>query len=308
MSLLLLVPGLFFLLVGLKIMRNGLENAADRWMGRALQSLTGSPLAAMITGAVITALVQSSTAITVLTIGFVNAGVLNLVQAVGIILGANIGTCITSQLLSFNLTALALPSMAAGVVFLIPGQKRAAFLNTAHALLGFGMIFLGLEAISASFVPLRSSVLFTNLLSSLSGRHLLAVLAGLAFTGLVHSSATTTGVVVALSRQGLLDLESAIALVLGGNIGTCITALLASISSTAAGKRAAAAHVILNLGGVLLFLPFLHPFSSLIGLTDPSLPRQVSNAQTIFNIACSLAVLPFIRGFARLLNVLVREP
>lgn len=299
--------GLALLLGGLQIMRGGLERAARSRMRRVLTALAGSPLTALFTGTVITAMVQSSTAITVLAIGFVNAGMLGLVQAIGIILGANIGTCVTAQMLSFNLAALAAPAMAAGLACFAMGKKRATLKYAGQSLLGFGMIFLGLELISDSFVPLRHTAWFSGMLSSLGGRPLPAALAGAVFTGLIHSSATTTGVVMALSRQGLIDLPSAIALVLGGNIGTCITAVLASIGGTATGKRVALAHVLLNLGGVLAFLPLLHPFSVLVQLTDPSLSRQIANAQTIFNVASSLVVFPFIHGFARLLTVLVRE-
>lgn len=299
--------GLALLLKGLQIMRGGLERAAHSRMRRALAALTKSPAAALLTGAVVTALVQSSTAITVLAIGFVNAGMMGLVQAIGIILGANIGTCMTAQMLSFNLNTLAVPAIAMGLACLARGKKRTAYKYAGQSLIGFGMVFTGLELISSSFAPLRHSAWFAALLSSLDGKPLLAVLAGTVFTGLIHSSATTTGVVMALARQGLLDLPSAIAVVLGSNIGTCITAVLASIGGTATGKRVALAHVLLNLGGVAAFMPLLQPFSALAQWTDPSLPRQIANAQTIFNVTSSLAVLPFIYGFARLLTVLIRE-
>ncbi len=288
-------------------MRKGLERTAHSRMRRTLATLTSSPTAALVMGTVSTALVQSSTAITVLAIGFVNAGILGLVQAIGIVLGSNIGTCVTAQMLSFNLAILAAPAMVAGLVCLALGNKRTALKYAGQSLLGFGLIFSGLEIISRSFAPLRHSAWFTGMLASLDGRPLQAVLVGTLFTGLIHSSATTTGVVLALSRQGLLDLPSAIALVLGGNIGTCITAVLACIGGTATGKRVALAHVLLNVLGVAIFLPLLQPFSALVQLTAHSLPRQIANAQTIFNVASSLAVFPFIYGFARLLTVLVKE-
>ncbi len=288
-------------------MRRGLERTAHSRMRRTLATLTGSPATALLIGTVSTALVQSSTAITVLAIGFVNAGMLGLVQAIGIVLGTNIGTCVTAQMLSFNLAVLATPAMAAGLVCLALGNKRTALKYAGQSLLGFGLIFFGLEIISSCFGPLRHSAWFTDMLSSLGGRPLQAVLAGTLFTGLIHSSATTTGVVLALARQGLLDLPSAIALVLGGNIGTCITAVLACIGGTATGKRVALAHVLLNLFGVAVFLPLLHPFSALVQLTDHSLPRQIANAQTIFNVVSSLVVFPFIYSFARLLTLLVKE-
>ncbi|HOV80341.1 MAG TPA: Na/Pi cotransporter family protein [Bacillota bacterium] len=301
------LTGIFLLLAGLRIMKYGLERAAGFKMHSFIASFTGSSLSAFLTGTAVTALIQSSTAVTVLVIGFVNAGILNLVQAVGIILGANIGTCVTAQILSFNLSALALPSMALAAALLVTGKKKPSLKYTSQALFGFGLIFLGLETISDSFAFLRDSAMFAGIISSLSGSPCLAVLAGAVFTGLIHSSSTTTGVVMALSKQGLLDLETSIALVLGGNIGTCATAFLASIGGTATGKRVALAHILLNLGGVAMFMPFLHPFSVLVQFTDPHLPRQISNAQTIFNIACSLIVLPFTGHFARLLIALVRE-
>lgn len=301
------LAGLALLLSGLRIMRGGLERAAHSRMRHILSSITGSPASALLTGAAITALVQSSTAVTVLTIGFVNARLMNLVQAIGIILGANIGTCVTAQMMSFNLVVLALPALTAGLACLITGLFYASLRTAGQSLLGFGMIFLGLDVISASFAPMQELEKFTILLSSLGGEPLLAVLVGMVFTGLIHSSATTTGVVIALSKDGLLDLSSAIALVLGGNVGTCVTAILASIGGTATGKRVALAHVLLNFAGVLLFLPLLQPFAALVQLTDPSLPRQIANAQTIFNVISSLAVLPFIYGFARLLTVIISD-
>lgn len=297
--------GLTLLLTGLKLMRNGLERAAYSKMRRALTALTGSPLAAMLTGTVATALVQSSTAITVLAIGLVNAGIMGLVQAVGVILGANIGTCVTSQMLSFNLATLAVPALAAGVMFLALGKKTAPLRFAGQSLFGFGFIFWGLDLVSDSFTPLRHSEWFIGILASLGGSPLLAVLAGAVFTGLIHSSATTTGVVMSLSHQGLLDLPSAIAVILGGNIGTCITAILASLGGTPTGRRVALAHVLLNLGGVLLFLPVIHPFALFMQLTDPSIPRQIANAQTVFNVVSSLAVLPFMHVFTRLLIFLI---
>lgn len=292
--------GLVLLLGGLSIMRGGLEKAARSRMSHLLERLAGSPARSFFTGAVITALVQSSTAITVITIGFVNAGVLNLAQAVGIVLGANVGTCLTTQLLSFDLYSIALPAAAAGLS-LILFSKKPPLIYTGRALLGLGLIFFGLEALTDAFIPLHSSPRFVQTVSSTQSPWA-AALYGCIFTGIIHSSATTTGVIMALSRHGLIDLPLAIAAVIGSNIGTCITAVLASMGGTATGKRVALAHVLLNLGGAALFLPLLGPFAALVGLTADTLPRQIANAQTIFNVLSSLLVLPFTVQFTRLLS------
>ncbi|WP_066634695.1 Na/Pi cotransporter family protein [Desulfolucanica intricata] len=293
--------GLAVLLCGMQKMRRGLEGAALTGIKRALAAATGTPIMAALTGMLLTLLVQSSTAVTVLTVSFVNAGLMNLVQAIGIILGSNIGTCITAQMMSLDLTKLALPAVLLGMTVMFFGHKHRTYYFLGQGILGFGLVFLGLFIISQAFAPLQDSPWFNSLLASIKSSPLLAVLAGALFSGLIHSSATTTGVVITLSGQGMVDLPTAIALVLGSNIGTCISAVLASLGGTITGKRVAMAHVLLNVFGVLLFLPLLYPFADLVALTADNLPREIANAHTLFNVLSSLMALPLIRPFAHLL-------
>lgn len=298
--------GVALLLFGMRFMKDGLEKAAKSRIRRSLQTLTRTPLVGFITGTVITALVQSSTAVTVITIGFVNAGIIGFHQAVGIILGTNIGTCITAQMMSFKLEELALPAIGLGSLMMIWPQRKA-IRDIGQSIVGFGIVFLGISTMSDALEPLKQSQTFIRLLGSVSANSLLGVIAGTVFTALIHSSATTTGVVIALSHLGLIDLPTAIAIVLGSNIGTCITAVLAAIGTPAGAKQVAAAHVLLNVIGVLMFIPFINPFAELIIQTASTLPRQIANAHTLFNVFSSLAVLPFARQFSALVQKLVPE-
>lgn len=298
--------GLFLLLRGMQIMKRGLENLSRDRMKRSLAALTATPLVGALTGTVLTMLAQSSTAISVLSVGFVNAGLMNLEQAVAILLGANVGTCVTVQLISFDLFRLALPAALAGLVlWAVKGRGPAGQLG--RALFGFGAVFAGLWLMSQSLAPLREAAWFTGTIVALQQNHLLSVLSGVLASALLHSSAAATGIVMLLSGQQLIELPTAVAMVLGNNIGTCITAVLASLSGPRAGKQVAAAHVLLNVLGAALFLPLLHPFTALVSLTAGDLPRQVANAHTIFNVLSSLVVLPLVYPFTALVRLLVPD-
>ncbi len=300
------VTGLYLLLKGMQVMKEGLENLSREKMKRSLAALTSTPAMAAFTGTALTMLAQSSTAISVLSVGLVNAGLLTLEQAVGILLGANVGTCVTVQIISFDLFKLALPAAAAGLLLrLFMPRRPLGWLG--RALFGFGMVFAGLQLMSSSLAPLREASWFTGTLLSLRHSAPLSVLAGVLGSALLHSSAAATGIVMLLANQQLIDLPTAVAMVLGNNIGTCFTAALASLSGPRAGKQVAAAHVILNVLGVFLVLPLLQPFSSLVELTAGTLPRQVANAHTIFNVASSLAVLPVIGPFTALVRLVVPD-
>ncbi|SFG27405.1 phosphate:Na+ symporter [Desulfotomaculum arcticum] len=300
------LAGLYLLLQGMQIMRSGLENLSREKMKRALSTLTATSVAAAITGTLLTMLAQSSTAVSVLTIGFINAGLLNLAQAVGIILGANVGTCITVQLISFDLFKLALPAVAVGAVLCVLGGHRPTG-QLGRSLFGFGLVFGSLWLIATALAPLREASWLNEILSTLHGSPLRAVLAGTLVTALLHSSAAATGIVMLLSEQQLVSLPIALALVLGNNIGTCITAILASFGGSRVGKQVAAAHVLLNVLGVILFLPFIQPLAILVGHSADNLPRQVANAHTLFNIISSLVVLPLARPFTRLVKLIVPD-
>lgn len=296
--------GVALLLFGMQFMKTGLENVAQRRMRSTLQTLTRTPLTGALAGTVITALVQSSTAVTVITIGLVNAGIISFYQAVGIVLGTNIGTTVTAQLISFRFEDLALPAIGLGAI-IMTWSRRKGWRYLSQSIVGFGIVFLGIATMSHALTPMKDSPLFLRALSAMSVSPLLGVLAGSVFTALIHSSGTTTGVVIALAHQGMIDLPAAIAVIFGSNIGTCITGVIASIGSSVNAKRVAVSHVMLNVIGVLLFLPFLSPFSAQIARTDPVLARQVANAHTVFNIISSVVVLPFARQFANLIVKMV---
>lgn len=296
--------GVALLLFGMRFMKEGLESAAKNRLKRALKALTKTPLIGFLTGTFLTAIVQSSTAVTVITIGFVNAGIITFYQAVGIILGTNVGTCITAQMISFRLEELALPAIGLGALLMIlPQQRSLRYLG--QSIVGFGIVFLGIGTMSDSLEPLRNSPAFSKLLGQVSSNALFGVISGALFTALIHSSATTAGVVMALSHQGLLDLPTAIAIILGSNIGTCVTGVLAAIGTPPAAKQVAAAHVLLNVFGVAVVLPLINPFTDLVASTASTLPRQIANAHTIFNVLSSLLVLPFARNFAAVVQKVI---
>ena len=270
--------GVALLLFGMRFMKAGLEKAAQKRIKQALKTLTKTPLIGFLTGTLITALIQSSTAVTVITIGFVNAGVIGFYQAIGIILGTNVGTCITAQMISFKLEELALPAIGLGALLMIfPGRQAIRYLG--QSIVGFGIVFLGIGTMSDSLEPLKHSQAFISLLGRVSSNEVFGVVAGALFTALVHSSATTAGVVMALSHQGLVTLTTAIAIILGSNIGTCITAVLAAIGTPPAAKQVAAAHVLLNVIGVALIMPFIHPFTGLVELLMYPISLLIGNPQ-----------------------------
>ncbi|MBU7005684.1 Na/Pi cotransporter family protein [Phosphitispora fastidiosa] len=306
LSLLNFFAGIALLLFGMRFMRDGLESAARRRMQEALKTLTRNPLTGFITGTVITALVQSSTAVTVITIGFVNAGILTFSQAVGIVLGTNVGTCITTQIISFRIENIALPAIGLGALLIVVPRKKS-LRCLGQSITGFGIIFLGINTISDALEPLKNSPHFVDLLAQVSSNAFFGVVAGTFFTALIHSSATTTGIVITLSRQGLVDLPTSIAIILGSNIGTCITGVLAAIGTPPAAKQVAAAHVLLNVVGAIAVIPFILPFAHLVETTATALPRQIANAHTIFNVLSSLLVLPFTQYFTKLVKKLIPD-
>jgi phosphate:Na+ symporter len=287
-----LVGGLALFLFGMRILSESLKKAAGDRLKRALDKLTSSRLRGVGTGAVVTAAVQSSSLTTVTLVGLINAGLLSLEGAVPVIMGANIGTTVTAQLISFKFGAFALPILAIG--FAMQFMRRDKYVHAGQVILGFGMVFLGMNIMSDGVSPLRSSPEVVGWLATLGEVPVLGILAGAGFTGIIQSSSATTGLVIAMGMGDLIDLKSAIALILGANIGTCVTVLLASIGSSLSSKRAAHAHLIFNIGGVAIFYPFIGFFSQLVALTAAELPRQIANAHTIFNVVTTLILIPFV--------------
>ncbi len=297
--------GLGLFIYGIREMSEGLHKASGEKMRKVLHSLTGGPKRGVLVGAGITTLIQSSSATTVMVVGFVSAGLMNLTQALGVIFGANIGTTITAQLIAFKLTDFALPIIGVGMIMSIT-VKRKIYKNIAEFLLGFGILFLGLSILTQVIKPLGDSPVFKEILVNFSINPLLGVLAGALVTAILQSSSVTTGMILGLSMAGLIDLGAALPLVLGCNIGTCVTALIASLGTSIGAKRAAMAHIIFNIFGVLIFLPFLGLFKKLVALTATDVTREIANAHTLFNIINTLIFLPLIPVFAKFLTFIIK--
>ncbi len=300
-----ILGGLGLFIYGIREMSEGLHKASGEKMRKVLHSLTGGPKRGVLVGAGITSLIQSSSATTVMVVGFVNAGLMTLTQSLGVIFGANIGTTITAQLIAFKLTDYALPIIGIGMIMALLAKRRL-YKNIAEFLIGFGILFLGLSILTQVIKPLGDSPVFKDILVSFSRNPLLGILAGAFVTGIFQSSSVTTGMILGLSMAGLIDLGSALPLVLGCNIGTCVTALIASIGASIGARRAAAAHIIFNIVGVIIFLPFLGPFKQLVSVTSTDVTREIANAHTLFNVINTLIFIPLIPLFARFLTFIIK--
>jgi|SaaInlStandDraft_1057018.scaffolds.fasta_scaffold14519_2 phosphate:Na+ symporter len=299
-----LLGGLAIFLHGMDTMTAALKAVAGDGMKTLLKKLTSNRLAAAFTGAGVTAVIQSSSVTTVLVVGFISAGVMNLQQSIGVIMGANIGTTITAQVIAFKVTKYALGLVFIGwfpLFFLRKENLRQASM----ALMGLGVVFLGMTLMSEATHPLRTYQPFMDWMQNLESP-LLGVLLGAAFTALVQSSSATTGIVIMLASQGLLPLEGGIALCMGANIGTCFTALLASIGKRREVLQAVGIHIMFNVLGVIIWFAFIPEISlwmievspqslGLVGLEKLAVetPRQIANAHTFFNVANTLLLIPF---------------
>jgi len=303
-TILALYGGLGLFIYGLQFLSESLQRAAGDRFRVLLERLTGTPIKGLSVGVLVTALVQSSSATTVMVVGLVNAGLMTLVQAAGVIFGANIGTTITGQLVAFKLTDYALPMIGLGFTLSFFGKRRTPK-RAGEILLGLGLLFLGMKLMSQYLSPLLKQPWAANLILQFSAQPLLGVLVGAALTGIVQSSSATTGLVIALGAEGAISLYAAVPLILGANIGTCATALLASIGSSLMARRAAVVHLLFNVIGVVIALPFLGLFEGFVQHLGTEVPRQIANAHTVFNVGASLLLLPFVGHLTRLARVIV---
>jgi len=324
-----LMGGLGLFLFGMKIMSEGLQKIAGSRMRKILAALSNNRIVGTLVGIAVTAIIQSSSATTVIVVGFVNAGLMSLVQSIGVILGANIGTTITAQLIAFKITKYALPAIGVGVGFkLFSKNKKWSYLG--EILLGFGLLFFGLSVMKQAFDPLKTSEEFRQLFLIVGDNHLAGVLIGAVLTMIVQSSSATIGITLALASSGILNFEASVALILGENIGTTITANLAAIGTNLAARRTAFAHFLFNSLGVcymLLFFSFFLQFISNITPGDadfviqtkeqaariggsigdkPFIARHIANTHTMFNIVNTLIFLPLIGVLAKLSTVVIR--
>lgn len=286
------VGGLGLFLFGMKTMADGLQKATGESAKKIFELLTNNRILGVFVGIIVTAIIQSSSATTVMVVGFVNAGLMTLKQAVGVIMGANIGTTMTAQLIAFKLTNVALPAIAIGVWFTLFSKKKL-LRNIGHIVLGFGFLFMGMKMMESGLKPVAQMPGFSKLMVTFSNYPLLGVLIGFLLTAIVQSSSATIGILQALALSGQIDIAFALPILFGDNIGTCVTALISSIGANNTAKRAALLHLIFNIVGTFIFLFLLPVFTPIILKTASDPVRQIANAHTLFNIANTTIQLPF---------------
>jgi phosphate:Na+ symporter len=295
-----LLGGLAIFLIGMDMMTEALRLIVGGKARKVIERLTSNRFTGLLTGAGITAVVQSSSVTTVLVVGFISAGLMTFVESIPVILGSNIGTTITAQIIAFNVTTWAL-ALVAGGFLATQIAKREKHKAQGAAVVGLGLVFFGMVVMGEAMSPLRTYEPFINAMESLDNLFL-AILAGAIFTALVQSSSATTGIVIVLASQGLITLEAGIGLIMGANIGTSVTALLAAIGKPRDAQRAAVAHLMFNVLGVLIWLPFLGWLGSWVETIGGGTSREVANAHTIFNVLNALVFLPFVNQFAALIT------
>lgn len=288
-----MLGGLALFLYGMNMMSNGLEMAAGDKMKTILEKLTSNRILGVLVGALVTAIIQSSSATTVMVVGFVNSGLMSLTSAVWVIMGANIGTTITGQLIAIDITAIAPLIAFIGVAMIVffKSQKLDAI---GSVIGGLGILFIGMETMSSAMVPLRTMPEFVGLISKFQNPFI-GILVGTLFTALIQSSSASVGILQALAKSGVMTLSSSIYVLFGQNIGTCITSVLASIGTSKNAKRTTIIHLSFNIIGTVLFvtISMLFPFADLVqSLTPSNVAAQIANVHTIFNVTTTLLLLP----------------
>ena len=302
-SVLQVLAGVGVLIYGIIIMGDSLQIIAGDRLRRLIGSLTGTPIKGMMVGTVVTSILQSSSATTVMVVSFVDVGFMTLTQAIGVILGANIGTTVTGQLIAFKITNFAyLCAMVGAAICILCHKKRHKQIGV--GLLGFALLFIGMYMMQQpmSFLKARP-----DLLAAFSNHPVLAFLAGLIITLIVQSSSATVGLTMAVAAQGVVPLETSILIILGDNIGTTITAVLASLGANRAAKQAAAAHVMIKVLGTVAIIMVLPAYTLLIKMTSSDISRQVANAHTIFSIVVAFMFLPFVSQYAKFIRKLIPD-
>jgi phosphate:Na+ symporter len=313
-----LLGGLALFLFGIEQMAEALKVVAGERMKLILARLTTNRFTGALTGAFFTAIIQSSSVTTVLVVGFITAGLMSMSQSIGIIMGANIGTTITAQIIAFKITKAALLMVAGGFGMLF-FSKQEKIQHYGQAIMGLGLLFFGMTIMSDAMTPLRDYQPFLDLMMRMENP-LIGILVAAFFTSLIQSSSAATGIVIVLASQGFITLPAGIALAFGSNIGTCVTALLAAIGKPREAIRAAVVHVLFNTFGVLIWLGFIDHLASVVTLISPShetlsgtarlaaeTPRQLANAHTLFNLANTLIFIGLTSQFARLVEWLVPD-
>ncbi|MHA2152780.1 MAG: Na/Pi cotransporter family protein, partial [Candidatus Thorarchaeota archaeon] len=302
-----IIGGLALFMYGVTLLRETLGKISGKNVVRILEKVSNNPVKGMGAGAAATLMTQSSS-ITVLTlIGFVNAGMMTFRQSVNVMLGSEIGTTITAQLVSFDVGVIFWPLVAIGFFMkMFSKNERVELVGT--VIFSLGLLFLAMDFMKQGAAPLTTEYpFFRNLINDYGAIPIVGILIGALIAGVTQSSSATTSLVIAMGAAGAIDLGPGIALVMGANIGTCFLELFAGLGATTPAKRTAIAQTIINIVGVAVFLPFLGPFTNLVVLTDTSLPRQIANAHTIFNVLVSLMFIPLVGLLVRLCERLIPD-
>lgn len=301
--------GLGLFLFGIRTMGDGLENAAGAKLKRMLEVLTGNRFLAVLVGFVVTAIIQSSTATTVMVVGFVNAGMMSLAQAVGVIMGANIGTTVTSLLIALNFSSVAAAAVLVGVILML-ASKKTVVKNLGAIFTGFGLLFLGIDMMSDSVAPLRDSAGFMNFIVTVSEsplRPLFGIILGIVMTAVLQSSSASVGVLQTLAMQGLVPLKFSVFVLFGQNIGTCLTALFSTVGAKKNSKRAAVIHLLFNVigTGIFILIALLTPYVEWIEKLSPDPMAQIAISHIVFNIVSTVVMFPFAKVLVKLSCLLV---
>ncbi|AUN13520.1 Na/Pi cotransporter family protein [Paraclostridium sordellii] len=303
-----LMGGLGLFLYGMNLMADGLQKSAGEKLKRIVELLTSNVLMGVLVGALVTAIIQSSSATTVMVVGFVNAGIMTLPQAIGVIMGANIGTTITAQLVSLDLVGIAPLALGIGIVIYLFSKNQKAK-TIAEILIGFGILFTGMDFMKEAVKPLAEFKGFTDALVAFSNQPILGILLGFGITAIVQSSSASMGMLLALASQGLIPLTAALPILYGENIGTCVTSLISSIGASINARRAAVMHLVFNVIGTIVFMLILtKPITMIVQNLNPDdVSRQIANAHTLFNVINVILLLPFSKYIVKLTMKLMPE-
>ncbi len=311
-----LIGSLGFLLYGMKLMSDGVQKSAGEKLQRALSVITGNRYVALLTGLIITMIIQSSGASTVMVVTFVNAGLMTLTQSVGVIFGANIGTTITAWIVSifgfnFKISAFAIPVFGVGYFLTLIFKKKNVYKNLGEAIMGFGMLFLGLSGLSDVFTPEQLGWLF-----KINGSGPIAIIAGfligIIITALLHSSSAFSAIVITMAFNGLISWELAAAMTLGSNVGSTIDAILAAIGTSADARRSALIHVMFNIFGTVIALIFFTPFLNLVvfltpGRANSNIAIRISMLHTVFKVLSTVVLLPLQNPLVKLTRLIIKD-
>ena len=305
-----LIGGLGLFLYGISVMGEGLQKSTGPKLEKAIGLLTSNIVMGVLVGTIVTGIIQSSGATTVMVVGFVNAGIMSLYQAIGVIMGANIGTTVTAQLVSFDVSILSSIALGIGIVLYMIGSKSKPMLkNISEILIGFAILFIGMQFMKDAVSPLSEYPIVKKILAELAAHPILALIAGFLMTTILQSSSASMGILIALSSQGLMPLSAALPILYGDNIGSCTTSLISSIGANKNAKRAATMHLCFNIIGTILFMLILNrPISAVVRYLNPNNPaRQIANSHTLFNIVNVIILLPFSKLIVKLAMLIIPD-